>query len=81
MVLGLFQKRAPERLATLREARSAGDVDKVLRVLHTLKPQLVALDPDGVGALCAGLAASGTMPAQSDLDRLESAIEQLVVAR
>ncbi len=81
MVLGLFQKRAPERLTTLREARSAGDVDKVLRVLHTLKPQLVALDPDGVGALCAGLAASGTMPAQADLDRLERAIEQLVTAR
>lgn len=81
MVLGLFQKRAPERLATLREARLAGDAEKVLRVLHTLKPQLVALDADGAGALCAGLAAAGTMPIDADLDRLERAMEQLMAAR
>ena len=81
-IRAMFLKRAPERLATLREARSRNDHEKVVRVVHTLKPQLVALDTS-LGQLCMSITApSGDRndPARSaDLDRLEKAIERLLI--
>jgi hypothetical protein len=78
MVLALFRKQAPERMAALRAARAAGDHEKVMRVLHSLRPQLSALDPDGLGAWCNALRASS--PAATDwdagLDRLMAGIEK-----
>jgi len=55
MVLALFKRQAPERIAALHAARAAGNHEKVLRVLHSLRPQLDALEPDGLGASCARL--------------------------
>lgn len=55
MVLAIFKRQAPERIATLQAARASGDHEKVLRVLHSLRPQLDALDPQGLGVLCARL--------------------------
>lgn len=55
LVLALFQRQAPERIATLEAARAAGDHEKMLRVLHSLRPPLDALDAEGLGALCARL--------------------------
>lgn len=81
-LLALFRKRAPERLATLRDARVRGDHEKVARVVHTLKPQLVALDENGLGALCLRITASD--PARdpkelnSELDLLDRSIERLL---
>ncbi|HQW06034.1 MAG: Hpt domain-containing protein [Flavobacteriales bacterium] len=77
-VTAMFRKRIPERLSTLREARGRGDHEKVVRVVHTLKPQLVATD-ETLAELCAAI----TRPAahaeelkwNTDLDRLEAAIE------
>ncbi len=81
-LLALFRKRAPERLATLRDARARGDHEKVLRVVHTLKPQLVALDENGLGALCiritVGDASRDPKELNTDLDLLEHSIEQLL---
>ena len=81
-LLALFRKRAPERLATLRDARARGDQEKVARVVHTLKPQLVALDEKGLGALClritVGDASRDPKELNTDLDLLERSIEQLL---
>jgi hypothetical protein len=82
VVLAMFRKMGPERLATLRDARARGDHDKVVRVVHTLKPHLVALDPDRFGPLCASLtepSASGDrMRWNADLDRLEQGLLELL---
>ncbi len=79
VVLAMFRKMAPERLATLRDARARGDHDKVVRVVRTLKPQLVAIDEAGFGDLCAAIAAEGaaldSARWNSDLDRFEQAVE------
>ncbi len=81
-LLALFRKRAPERLATLRDARARGDHEKVARVLHTLKPQLLALDEHGAGAVCLRLIAEGAQEDaqrwQQDLDQLERSMEHLL---
>lgn len=66
MVLALFMRQAPERIAALETARAANDHEKVLRVLHSLRPQLDALDPDGLGASCARLRAR--QPSDADWD-------------
>jgi HPt (histidine-containing phosphotransfer) domain-containing protein len=82
LVLEIFRTAAPERLSTLKQARAKGDTDKVVRVVHTLKPQLVALDPDRFGPLCASLTEPGAsgdrMRWNADLDRLEQGLQQLL---
>lgn len=81
-LLALFRKRVPERLATLRDARARGDHEKVARVVHTLKPQLVALDENGLGALCLRITVSDASrdpeELNADLDLLERSIERLL---
>ncbi|MCB0766947.1 MAG: Hpt domain-containing protein [Flavobacteriales bacterium] len=81
MVLAFFRKQAPERLTTLRDARSRGDHEKVQRVVHSLKPQLVSLEP-GLVELCARITASGAHDRpdrwNADLDALMSAVERLL---
>lgn len=83
VVLAMFQKMVPERLATLRDARARGDHEKVVRVVRTLKPQLVAMDAAGFGDLCATITAEGasliSQRWNSDLDRFERAVERLMV--
>lgn len=82
VVLAMFQKMAPERLATLRDARARGDHDKVVRVVRTLKPQLVAIDEATFGDLCAAISADGAaLDAPSwnaAVDRLEAAVARLL---
>lgn len=77
IVLAMFKKMAPERLATLREARTRGDHEKVLRVVHSLKPQLVNFDM-AFGELCARITAADAPENMAlwstDLDTLESGI-------
>ena len=81
MVLAVFRKQGPERLATLREARSRGDHEKVQRVVHTLKPQLVHFDP-AFAQLCARLTDAGAVHDgsrwNSDLDTLEGSVSKLL---
>lgn len=79
MVLALFKRQAPERMATLQAARAAGDHEKVLRVLHSLRPQLDALDPAGLGALGARLRGMhpGDPSWQSGLDALIEGVAAL----
>lgn len=81
MVLAFFRKQAPERLATLRDARSRDDHEKVQRVVHSLKPQLASLEP-GLVELCARITASGAHDRpdrwNADLDALMSAVERLL---
>ncbi|MBS1568776.1 MAG: hypothetical protein JST45_04975 [Bacteroidetes bacterium] len=78
---GKFHQDAPERLATLQEARKRGDVDKALRVLATLKPQLLAYDAARFSPLIASLrtpnAAAHAAQWNADLDLLEAAIREL----
>lgn len=80
LLLGMFRKQGPERLQALRAARSAGDHDKVRRVVSALRPQLFALDEPRFAPLHAAITASG---AASDpdtwnatLDRFEQALEE-----
>jgi HPt (histidine-containing phosphotransfer) domain-containing protein len=81
-LLAVFQKRAPERLATLEAARAAGDTDKVVRVVHTLKPLLVAFNADRFGALCPRItdlhAQADRDQWNADLDTLEKGIRELL---
>lgn len=82
MVLDIFRSVAPERLRTLQHARANGDTDKVVRVVHTLKPQLAAIDAGWFGPICASItapqAADDRVRWSSDLDRLEQAMQQLL---
>lgn len=81
LVIALFKRQAPERIATLQAARAAGDHEKALRVLHSLRPQLDALDPDGLGALCADIRAMPPASAARDasLDRLIAGLNELLL--
>lgn len=78
---GMFLKDAPERLITLQDARKRGDHEKVLRVLATLRPQLLSHDAERFAPLIARLrevSAPGNTPQwNADLDLLESAIREL----
>ena len=82
VLLALVRRRAEERLQTLRDARSRGDVDKVLRVVHSLKPQLVSLDGAYFTELCGRLVTSDprTDPARwaADLDRFEAGMARVI---
>lgn len=80
IVMGMFRKQAPERLATLREARMRGDHGKVQRVVHTLKPQLVNFDP-AFAEICARLADPAAPQGaawNADLDALEARITRIL---
>ncbi len=82
MLLALVRRRGEERLQTLRDARSRGDIDKVLRVVHSLKPQLVSLDAPYFTELCGRLVTSDPQvdPGQwsADLDRFEAGISRVL---
>ena len=82
VVLAMFRKMGPERLATLRDARTRGDHPKVVRVVHSLKPQLVNFDRDRFTDLCARITATDG-PANevrwsADLDALEKGISEVL---
>ncbi len=82
---GMFRKGAPERLATLRQARELGDNDKILRVVITLKPLLVSFDEAHFTPLFARLKAAGA-PSNAkqwtaDLDALEAGVQELLRAK
>lgn len=81
VIEAMFRKQAPERLATLRDARSRGDNEKVQRVVHTLKPQLVNFDPS-LAQLCARITEAGAPnDAQrwnADMDAFEKAVSRLL---
>lgn len=82
MLLALVRRRGEERLQTLRDARSRGDIDKVVRVVHSMKPQLVSLDAPYFTELCGRLVTSDprTNPAQwsADLDRFEVGMARVI---
>lgn len=82
MLLALVRRRGEERLQTLRDARSRGDIDKVVRVVHSMKPQLVSLDAAYFTELCGRLVTSDprTNPAQwsADLDRFEVGMARVI---
>lgn len=82
MLLALVRRRGEERLQTLRDARSRGDIDKVLRVVHSLKPQLVSLDAPYFTELCGRLVTSDPRvdPGQwsADLDRFEAGMARVL---
>lgn len=81
-LMQMLRKKGPERLATLRDARSRGDHEKVVRVVHTLKPQLVAIDADALATLCADLTAPGASSRSNrwnaDLDAFEKGLDELI---
>ncbi len=78
LVIAMFRKMAPERLATLRDARARGDHAKVTRVVHSLKPQLVNFHNDHFTELCARITAPEAYANEArwaaDLDAFESGI-------
>ena len=53
-----------------------------MRVVHTLKPHLMTLDPNGLGALCERIkgmeAVQDPAPLNTALDELVSGIEALL---
>lgn len=81
MVRAMFQKQAPMRLITLREAREQGDHEKVQRVVHTLKPQLLVFD-DALAPLCMRIirenAWSESQQWNADLDQVEAAVDRIL---
>lgn len=82
VVAALFRKQAPDRLQALRTARANSDQDKVLRVVHSLKPQLAGFDAERFIPLCARITAPSSQldPARwnADLDRLEDGVESVL---
>ena len=70
MILGMFRKQGPERLATLKAARDSGDFEKVVRVVHSLKPQLVAIDAERYTPLCATITSTEARVDQATFDRM-----------
>ncbi|MCL4280666.1 MAG: hypothetical protein KJZ58_00250 [Flavobacteriales bacterium] len=82
VVEGMFRKAGPERLRTLQEARRSGDHEKVVRVVASLKPQLLAFDPQRFAPLITRLKAPGAAMDRSqwtaDLDALEQGLMQLL---
>lgn len=84
VVAGMFRKDAPERLTTLRDARLRGDNDKVLRVVASLKPQLLSFDADRFAPLITRLKAPGAAADRqqwnTDLDALETGLAELLGA-
>lgn len=80
-VLALFRMRGADRLATLKDALQREDHDKVVRVVHTLKPQLSALDAALFGPLCARITAGPGADAPAwngEVHRLVAAVEDLL---
>jgi hypothetical protein len=82
-LLQLVKARGVERLRTLRDARSRGDREKIVRVVHSMKPQLVALDAARYTELCSRLVTASTDDSAwtADLDRFERAVAGLVEDR
>lgn len=82
IVMAMFRKMAPERLSALRDARARGDKAKVLRVVHSLKPQLVNFDHERFTVLCARIvspeAATEQARQDADLDALEQGIADVL---
>ena len=80
VLLALVRKRSQERINTLRDARARGDMDKVVRVVHSLKPQLVSIDADRFTGVCARLVATAASENSAqwnqDLDVFEAGLEQ-----
>jgi two-component system, sensor histidine kinase and response regulator len=63
-LLGVFLKETPERLATLRQAVTAKDAQRVRFVAHTMKGSCGYLGANGLLALCReleGLGRSGVL--------------------
>jgi hypothetical protein len=83
VLLELVKRRSVERLYTLREARMRGDREKVLRVVRSLKPQLVSLDAAYFTELCGRLVAEDvdTTAWSRDLDRFEQGVQRLIEER
>lgn len=83
VLLELVKRRGVERLYTLREARLRGDREKVLRVVRSLKPQLVSLDAAHFTELCDRLVSGDVASAtwSQDLDRFEQGLERLIAGR
>ena len=81
-VLAFLRKMAPDRMQALRDARARGDHEKVVRVVHTLKPHLAAVDGSLFTDLCAGITAKdivlGTPAWNADVDRLEKEVERVL---
>ncbi len=79
---GKFRQDGPERLATLQDARRRGDNDKVLRVVASLKPQLLGFDAERCAPLITRLrnpgAAADQLQWNADLDALEAAVRDLM---
>jgi hypothetical protein len=80
VLLSLFRKRMPERLQALKEARSRGDHEKVLRVITSVRPQLVHHDAERFTERCARLIAAGPTVleegSRNDLDGLIDDLER-----
>jgi hypothetical protein len=82
MVVAMFRKQAPERLSALHEAQERGDHEKVQRVVRTLKPQLLSLDPGCEGLVLRLLATDAparTAEWKADLEALASRVTALLV--
>jgi len=66
----------------VRDARARGDNDKVVRVVHTMKPQLVAIDAPYFQDLCGRItgAVPGADPVRwaEDLDRFEQGMARVL---
>lgn len=82
MLLAMVRRMGEARLNTLRDARARGDNDKVVRVVHTMKPQLVAIDAPYFQDLCGRItgAVPGADPVRwaEDLDRFEQGMARVL---
>jgi len=80
VLLSLFRKRMPERLQALKEARSRGDHEKVLRVITSIRPQLLHHDAERFTERCTRLIAAGQAvleeASRPDLDGLIADVER-----
>ncbi|MFZ1332800.1 MAG: hypothetical protein WAR83_11440 [Flavobacteriales bacterium] len=82
VLVAMFRKMAPERLTTLDEALLRNDNEKVMRVVQSLRPQMMGMDPGRSAPLYAKLK---TTDARSDpenwsalLTQFRSAVETLL---
>jgi two-component system sensor histidine kinase BarA len=84
-IFGLFQVHAPARLAALREALAAGEMERAASEAHALKSPSLNIGALRLGALCQGIeararACDATLKPDAELAPLEAELAAVVAA-
>ena len=73
----IFQRDTPRRLAALRDAAAAGDLDTLRRTAHTLKGSAASLGATKMAAACQSIEGRASAGEVGQLDRLLDELQAL----